>query len=185
MEAPAAEATAAETPAAEAEAAPRLTAKEKREAAGAFSDRLNATPAKCSEADRYRVADDRFRALSAAAFASVRVACDGANDSELPPEIAATFECWCIIHGEKASVATCGKLAAEPDDFKLVGSSTVNCLSAEELSEIERRVASLDSAAVAERPIACAEATSAMLEWAQAAVALQRWAEAKRLEPEE
>eukprot|EP00929_Paragymnodinium_shiwhaense_P115313 TRINITY_DN8407_c0_g1_i1.p2 TRINITY_DN8407_c0_g1~~TRINITY_DN8407_c0_g1_i1.p2 ORF type:complete len:209 (+),score=63.81 TRINITY_DN8407_c0_g1_i1:85-627(+) len=160
------------------EKAPRLTAKEKKEAADAFSERMNATPAKCSEADRFREADDQFKKLKPEAFAAVRAACEDAKASDLPPEVAAVFESWCYLHGEMpASVAKCGELAADLDDFRLVGPSSIRSMSAEERAEVELRINELDTETIRGRPLAAAEAAAAMLEWLQAGLALQRWAE--------
>jgi len=51
----------------------------------------------------------------------------------------------------------------------------------EDIAELERRTAGLDSAATAAaRPEAMAEPAAAMLEWIQAALALRTWASKKR-----
>merc|ERR1712232_1320055 len=104
--------------------------------------------------------------LSGPSIAAVGAACKEADS--LPEEIVATFECWCILHGETpVSVSRCGELAADASDFKLVGPSSIRCMSAEERVDVKRRIGSMDPAATRTRPLAAPEAAAAMLEWLQ------------------
>merc|ERR1712187_439204 len=97
------------------------------------------------EADRFRIADDRLKALNSAAISAVGAAC-AAQDGDLPPEMKETFECWCMLHGEPPSLVSCKALAADVDDFKLVGISSLRYMSPEELEALGSRVADLDLA---------------------------------------
>eukprot|EP00401_Gymnodinium_catenatum_P054622 CAMPEP_0117496494 /NCGR_PEP_ID=MMETSP0784-20121206/20686_1 /TAXON_ID=39447 /ORGANISM="" /LENGTH=197 /DNA_ID=CAMNT_0005291467 /DNA_START=95 /DNA_END=689 /DNA_ORIENTATION=+ len=149
---------------------------EQKAAAEAFSDRLNCTPAIGSEADRFREVDDRFKAMSADSVKAI-VECS-AEDLESAPEVAAAFASWCILAGETpATVARCAELAADPEDFRLVGVSSFRCLSPEELSELEQRIRELDPAEARGRQFAAAEIAATLIEWMQAGLALHHWAQ--------
>ncbi|CAJ1422447.1 unnamed protein product [Effrenium voratum] len=109
---------------------------EKRAAAQAFSDRLNATPAEGAEADRFRSAVDRLSSMKREApQALLRL-------EEVPADVAAVMECWCLLHGKAPSSEQCLKLLKEEpaEDFTLVGMSNINCLTEEELAEMRRRL---------------------------------------------
>eukprot|EP00928_Gymnodinium_smaydae_P087211 TRINITY_DN71512_c0_g1_i1.p2 TRINITY_DN71512_c0_g1~~TRINITY_DN71512_c0_g1_i1.p2 ORF type:complete len:214 (+),score=58.02 TRINITY_DN71512_c0_g1_i1:85-642(+) len=161
-----------------AQAEPKLTAKEKREAAEAFSERLNATPAKCSEADRFRNADDRLKGLKADAVAAVRTACESSKDAPLAPELSAVLESWCVLQGESpVSVARCGELAADPSEFFLVGMSLIGAMSPEERADISSRLSGVTADAVRALPCPAADTIATMAEWLQAGIALQQWAD--------
>eukprot|EP00747_Dinoflagellata_sp_TGD_P162271 gnl/TRDRNA2_/TRDRNA2_179689_c0_seq1.p2 gnl/TRDRNA2_/TRDRNA2_179689_c0~~gnl/TRDRNA2_/TRDRNA2_179689_c0_seq1.p2 ORF type:complete len:173 (-),score=44.34 gnl/TRDRNA2_/TRDRNA2_179689_c0_seq1:208-726(-) len=162
----------------------RMHGKSKQdEIAADFQDRLNATPSKAPEADRFRLADDRFKALSRAAFDAVASVKDA---TDLPPDIVTTLECWCILHeAETRSVAKCAELAADPEEFRLVGSSTLEYLAEEDREVLQKLVDGLSSEEVAKRPHLLAEVASAMLEWMQAALAVWRWAVEERKKPQD
>eukprot|EP00927_Polykrikos_kofoidii_P012196 TRINITY_DN15245_c2_g1_i1.p2 TRINITY_DN15245_c2_g1~~TRINITY_DN15245_c2_g1_i1.p2 ORF type:complete len:190 (+),score=41.90 TRINITY_DN15245_c2_g1_i1:94-663(+) len=158
--------------------APRQSAKEKREAAEAFTEKFNSTPATCSEAEQFRTVDDRFKSLKHEAVTAVKVACG--NEADLPPEVITTFKCWCYLHGEEPSLEKCAQLAGDPEDFKLVGTTSIKCLSEEEFGALKGHIDGLDPSTVRTRPLAVAEPAAAMLEWMQAAVALHLWAAAQQ-----
>mmetsp|Transcript_86866 Transcript_86866/g.230826 ORF Transcript_86866/g.230826 Transcript_86866/m.230826 type:complete len:164 (-) Transcript_86866:154-645(-) len=161
-------------------------ATDKRAAADAFSDKLNATPASGHEADGYRAADDRLKSLSLASISAIRALGAADAEKELPPEIVTVLECWCFLHGEKpASVATCAKLAADPDDLRLVGMSTLECMTEEEIVEVSQRTGGLDAEVAKTRSVPVAEVASAMIEWLQASLALRRWAKEQREKAED
>ncbi|CAE8664371.1 unnamed protein product [Polarella glacialis] len=148
-----------------------------KKASDALSDRLCATPAAGSEADRFRDADDRLKALSDEVIQAIRADVDGG----MPPDIATVLECWCLLHETKpASVAGCIKLAEDPAEFKLVGLSTLGYLEPNDLAAIQTRTEGLDPGSARNRPFAGAQAAAAMLEWLQAALALRRWADQTR-----
>ncbi|CAK0793044.1 unnamed protein product [Prorocentrum cordatum] len=75
-----------------------------------------------------------------------------------------------------------GELARDPADFRLVGASTVECLTEAELEEITSRVSALDpEETVGACASAAAPAAACLLAWLQAALALREWArEARR-----
>lgn len=138
---------------------------DKRATAQAFTDRLNVTPAACSEADRFRNADDALRALSSASVQALQ-SCAG---REIPADVATVMECWCLLLDvQPASVDRCAELAADLSEFKLVGLGTLNYLGAEGLSTLETRTRGLDASSVSTSSCPGAEAASAMLEWLQA-----------------
>eukprot|EP00931_Biecheleriopsis_adriatica_P013308 TRINITY_DN114678_c0_g1_i1.p1 TRINITY_DN114678_c0_g1~~TRINITY_DN114678_c0_g1_i1.p1 ORF type:complete len:176 (-),score=61.71 TRINITY_DN114678_c0_g1_i1:10-510(-) len=145
---------------------------DKKAAAQAFTDRLNATPASGSEADRFRAADDTLKGLEDKAIQALSCFADGA-----PPEVVATMECWCLLHDVKPmSVEGCLELSRDTAEFKLVGMSTLNYLNAEEISSLEQRAEGLELAALKATAGAGTQAAAAMLEWLQAALAMRRWA---------
>uniref|UniRef100_A0A7S2H4M3 Uncharacterized protein n=1 Tax=Alexandrium andersonii TaxID=327968 RepID=A0A7S2H4M3_9DINO len=163
-----------------------MAANDKRATADAFSEKLNATPAGGDEADRFRAADDRLKALSAAAISTIRGLSGADAEQDLPPEIVEALTCWCFLHDEQpASVASCAKLAEDPDDFRLVGMSSLEYMPEEELTEISQRVGVLDPEVARKRSVAVAEVACAMIEWLQAALALRRWAQEQRAEQAE
>eukprot|EP00416_Gambierdiscus_australes_P039965 CAMPEP_0171103238 /NCGR_PEP_ID=MMETSP0766_2-20121228/58810_1 /TAXON_ID=439317 /ORGANISM="Gambierdiscus australes, Strain CAWD 149" /LENGTH=160 /DNA_ID=CAMNT_0011563647 /DNA_START=55 /DNA_END=537 /DNA_ORIENTATION=- len=150
----------------------------KKAAADAFAEKFNATPASGHEADRFRAADDRLKSLDTASLSSLRSL---GSAQELPPEIVAVLECWCLLHNERpASVATCAKLAADPDDMRLVGMSTLEYMPQEDLDQVASRIVAVDAEVARGRKVAMAEAAATMIEWLQAALALQRWASQQR-----
>ncbi|OLQ15145.1 hypothetical protein AK812_SmicGene605 [Symbiodinium microadriaticum] len=158
-------------------AAPSATAgpspkMDKKAAAQAFTDRLNATPASGSEADRFREADDRLKSLPAATVQAL------SRFGEAPtPEVVTCMECWAMLHGEDPTVLSCLKLAEDPSEFKLVGVSLLNSFREEELSVLEEKTSGLQLP----KPTDEAEqAAAAMLEWLQAGLAMRRWAESAR-----
>mmetsp|Transcript_19727 Transcript_19727/g.40154 ORF Transcript_19727/g.40154 Transcript_19727/m.40154 type:complete len:164 (-) Transcript_19727:152-643(-) len=156
-------------------------ASDKKVAAEAFSQKLNSTPAAGDEADRFRTADDRLKSLSVAALSTIRALANPDAEKDLPPEIVAVLESWCFLHDEKpASVSTCAKLAADPDDLRLVGMSSLEFMPAEDLAEVSQRMEGLDAEVARTRSVAVAEVASAMIEWLQAALALRRWAVEQR-----
>mmetsp|Transcript_19726 Transcript_19726/g.40152 ORF Transcript_19726/g.40152 Transcript_19726/m.40152 type:complete len:158 (-) Transcript_19726:156-629(-) len=121
-------------------------ASDKKVAAEAFSQKLNSTPAAGDEADRFRTADDRLKSLSVAALSTIRALANPDAEKDLPPEIVAVLESWCFLHDEKpASVSTCAKLAADPDDLRLVGMSSLEFMPAEDLAEVSQRMEGLDA----------------------------------------
>mmetsp|Transcript_110875 Transcript_110875/g.220522 ORF Transcript_110875/g.220522 Transcript_110875/m.220522 type:complete len:162 (-) Transcript_110875:50-535(-) len=147
---------------------------EDKAAADAFSDRMNATPAKCSEADRFREADNQLKALQPEHVLALGD-CPG---RELPPGVVAAMESWCLLHDETPpSIEGCAKLAADPGDFRLVGLSTLRYLDKETIEAITGRVAGLDVATVRSSLPVAAEVIAVMVEWLQAALALHGWAQ--------
>merc|ERR1719220_3112028 len=108
----------------------RMSRREQKEAADAFSDRMNSTPAAGSEADAFREADDKFKQLGPTAIRALTCT----PEAQLPPEAVAAMTCWCYLHGEPASVTKCMELANDCDDFRLVGMSSMEYLTDEEIS---------------------------------------------------
>ncbi|CAL1148029.1 unnamed protein product [Cladocopium goreaui] len=146
----------------------------KKVAAQAFTEKLNATPASCSEADRFREADDRFKSC---ATDRLQALLGYEKISEVPVEVKSTLEAWCLLHGKEASIEQCLKLVREePADFKLVGMSDLNYMAPEELDDLEKRTKDLSIVKETKE----AEVAEMMLEWLQAAMSLHRWAQTTR-----
>merc|ERR1712217_539695 len=132
-------------------------------------------PAAGNEADRYRVAEEKLQALSVDAITAVRT-CGGAG--AVPPEFETVFACWCVVLGEEPhTIERCAELAADPSEFKLVGASSFSSLSPEELGTLTSKVATIDAAEVRRRPAPSAEAAASLLEFMQAGIDLNSWAE--------
>mmetsp|Transcript_11664 Transcript_11664/g.35206 ORF Transcript_11664/g.35206 Transcript_11664/m.35206 type:complete len:165 (-) Transcript_11664:40-534(-) len=154
---------------------------DKKAAADAFSEKLNSTPASGDEADRFRAADDKLKSLSVASLSTIHALGGAGAEEDLPPEIAEALACWCFLHDERpVSVAACAKLAEDPEDLRLVGMSSLGYLSEEEQAELARRVEGLDPEVARRRSVSAAEAASVMIEWLQAALAMERWAKKQR-----
>mmetsp|Transcript_69771 Transcript_69771/g.110254 ORF Transcript_69771/g.110254 Transcript_69771/m.110254 type:complete len:158 (+) Transcript_69771:27-500(+) len=150
----------------------------KKAAAQAFTDKLNATPAACSEADRFREADDRFKSCATDRLQVLL----GYEKMSVPIEVKSTLEAWCLLHGKEASLEQCLKFVREqPADFKLVGMSDLNYMTPEELDDLEKRTKDLSIANESKE----AEVAEMMLEWLQAAMSLHRWAQTTRAAPQE
>eukprot|EP00933_Yihiella_yeosuensis_P013733 TRINITY_DN12590_c0_g1_i1.p1 TRINITY_DN12590_c0_g1~~TRINITY_DN12590_c0_g1_i1.p1 ORF type:complete len:190 (+),score=60.79 TRINITY_DN12590_c0_g1_i1:64-570(+) len=158
---------------------PRETKKEKEAAADAFTEKLNCTPAAGSEADRFRDADDRLKALPVEAIRALEGF--GNGDEAPPPDIALAMECWCLLHEvTPVGVAKCAELAKDPSEFRLVGLSTLNYLEEADLTALKQRAEGLVAADARLRPCKAAEAAAAMIEWVQAALDLRLWAIAQQ-----
>eukprot|EP00913_Durusdinium_trenchii_P035657 g33367.t1 len=125
---------------------------DKKAAQEAFADKFNATPADCSEADRFRDADDRLKGSSAVSLQALAF-----FDAETVPDaVKATMEPW------------------EGRDFRsFVGREG---LCSEEIDDLEKHVAGLELECADE----ATEVAKMMLEWLQAALGLHRWAQQKR-----
>ena len=154
--------------------AEKKDSKESKKAAQAFTDKLNATPATCSEADRFREADDCFKSCKTETLQALM---EYEKRPDVPAEVKVTLEAWCLLHGKEPKLEQCLKfLKEEPADFKLVGLSDLNYMTSEELTHLEQlttdiTVVSMDSAS---------EVAKMMLEWLQAALGLHRWAQTTR-----
>merc|ERR1740120_82046 len=106
-------------------------------------------------------------------------ACGGAG--AVPPDVATILSCWCTILGEAPhTVERCAELAESPSDFKLVGASSFQYLSTEEMTELTQKLKGLDPCEIRRRPLPSAEAGAALAEFMQAGIDLHAWATEQR-----